>query len=51
MKGIIKKYTDTGWKSIFTGFWTTSLLQSSTLLSLLILAFAGAGILALKSGI
>lgn len=51
LKGIIKKYTDTGWKSIFTGFWTTSFLQSSTLLSLLILAFAGAGILALKSGI
>ncbi len=51
LKSIIKKYTDTGWKSIFTGFWTTSLLQSSTLLSLLILAFAGAGILTLKSSI
>lgn len=51
LKSIIKRYTDTGWKSIFTGFRTTSLLQSSTLLSLLILAFAGAGVLTLKSSI
>lgn len=51
LKSIIKRYTDTWWKSIFTWFWTTSLLQSSTLLSLLILAFAWAGVLALKSSI
>ena len=51
LKGILQKYTKNGWTSIFTWFWTTSVLQSSSLLSLLILAFAGAGVLALKNAI
>jgi len=51
LKDILQKYTKNGRTSIFTGFWTTSILQSSSLLSLLILAFAGAGVLALKNAI
>ena len=51
LKSIIKKYTDGDRASIFTGFRTTSILQSSSLLSLLVLAFAGAGVLSLKSSV
>lgn len=51
LKWIIQKYTKTWWASIFTGFWTTSVLQSSSLLSLLVLAFAWAWVLTLKNSI
>lgn len=51
LKGILQKYTNWPWSSIFTGTWSTALLQSSSLVSLLVLAFTGAGVMALSNGI
>ena len=51
LKMLLQKYTQTGWMAIWTGTWTTTLLQSSTLVSLLILAFVGAGIMPLQNAI
>ena len=47
----MNKYTKTTWSAIWTGTWTTTLLQSSTLVSLLTLAFTGAGLMTLPSAI
>jgi phosphate:Na+ symporter len=51
LKILLQKYTQTWWMSIWTGAWTTTLLQSSTLVSLLILAFVGAWIMPLQNAI
>jgi phosphate:Na+ symporter len=51
LKLLLQKYTKTSWMAIRTGAWTTTLLQSSTLVSLLILAFVGAGIMPLQNAI
>lgn len=51
LKWLLQKYTQTSWSAIWTGTWTTTLLQSSTLVSLLILAFVGAGIMPLQNAI
>lgn len=51
LKYFLQKYTKTSWAAIWTGTWTTTLLQSSTLVSLLTLAFTGAGLMTLPSAI
>ncbi|MGE4295741.1 MAG: Na/Pi cotransporter family protein [Campylobacterales bacterium] len=50
-KTLLRKSTDTIGKSVFTGGVATAVLQSSTLVSLMVLAFVGAGIMTLQSGI
>ena len=50
-KDIIKKSTDTIPRSILTGAASTAVLQSSSVVSLIVLSLVGAGILHLKSGI
>lgn len=47
----LKKSTNSTLKSIFTGTVVTAVLQSSTLVSLMVLAFVGANLLTLKSAI
>lgn len=51
LKFLLQKYTKTSWMAIWTWTRTTTLLQSSTLVSLLILAFVGAGIMPLQNAI
>lgn len=51
LKFLLQKYTKTWWMAIWTGTWTTTLLQSSTLVSLLILAFVGVGAMPLYNAI
>jgi phosphate:Na+ symporter len=50
-KTLLRKTTNTLPKSIVTGAIATAVLQSSSLVSLMVLAFVGAGIMALSSGI
>ncbi len=50
-KEIIKKSTNTVPKAIFSGAFATAILQSSSVVSLIVLSLVGAGIIALKSGI
>ncbi|WP_200762669.1 Na/Pi cotransporter family protein [Nitrosophilus alvini] len=50
-KKFIRSFTDTLPKSIFTGFAATAILQSSSLVSLIVLSFVGAGFMSLKSAI
>lgn len=51
LKWLLQKYTQTWWMAIWTGTRTTTLLQSSTLVSLLILAFVWSGIMPLQNAI
>lgn len=51
LKGILQKYTNWSANSIFTGTWSTALLQSSSLVSLLVLAFTGAWVMQLSNAI
>jgi len=48
---LLQRYTNRSWKGVFTGTLFTIVLQSSTMVSLLVLAFLGAGMLSLKSGL
>lgn len=48
---LIKKSTDKLYKSISLGFFTTSLLQSSSLISVITISFISAGFITLSSGI
>lgn len=50
-KEILKRSTSTNLKSIFTGAISTSILQSSSVISLMALSFVGAGLMQLSSGI
>ena len=47
----IRKYTDTTPRAVLTGAIATAVLQSSTAVTLMVLAFTGAGIMALKNGL
>lgn len=51
LKKIIKNYTSNSVKAVLSGLILTTILQSSSALSLIILAFTGAGLLPLKSAI
>ena len=50
-RSLIRKYTDTRIKAIFTGTVSTAILQSSSAVSLMVLAFVGAGIMPLTQAI
>lgn len=50
-KRLIREYTTGKLKSIFSGIFATSVLQSSSAVSLMILAFVGAGIMTMENAI
>jgi phosphate:Na+ symporter len=47
----IRKYTNTTPRAVLTGTIATAVLQSSSAVTLMVLAFTGAGIMALKNGL
>lgn len=51
LRNFIKKYTEGTFKSIASGTVVTALLQSSSAVSLMVLAFAGAGLISLTGAI
>lgn len=50
-KTSIRKYTNTTPRAVVTGTIATAVLQSSSAVTLMVLAFTGAGIMALKNGL
>src|SRR5690625_921404 len=50
-KRLIRRYTATRLKGIFSGIFSTAVLQSSTAVSLMVLAFVGAGVMSLANAI
>lgn len=50
-KRLIRRYTTGKIKSIFSGLFTTAILQSSSAVSLMVLAFVGAGIMTMENAI
>ncbi len=50
-KGLIRRYTATPLKGILTGSVSTAVLQSSSAVSLMVLAFVGAGLMSLVNAI
>lgn len=50
-KKFIREYTTGRLKSIFSGMFVTSILQSSSAVSLMVLAFVGAGIMSMENAI
>ncbi len=50
-RSMIRRYTDTNLKAIFSGITSTAVLQSSSAVSLMVLAFVGAGIMTLTQAI
>jgi phosphate:Na+ symporter len=48
---LLQRFTDSPWKGILVGTLVTAILQSSSLVSLMVLAFLGAGVLNLKNAI
>lgn len=51
LKKILRQFTNTPLKGILAGILITAILQSSSVVSLMVLAFAGAGLIQLKNGI
>ncbi len=51
LEGILQKSTDRLWKSIGFGVVTTSLMQSSSLVSVITISFLSAGLIGLEQGI
>lgn len=51
LEKVLKKTTDTTFKAIFTGFTTTALVQSSSLVSLIAISFLSAELIPLAAGI
>ena len=51
LQKLIRKFTDKVYKSLGVGFIFTTLLQSSSLISVLTISFISAGIIGLKAGI
>jgi phosphate:Na+ symporter len=47
----LRKHTKNRIKAVFAGTLVTAILQSSSMVSLLVMSFAGAGIIGLKNGI
>ncbi|WP_439489441.1 Na/Pi cotransporter family protein [Algoriphagus sp.] len=47
----IRRFTNRSWKGILTGTFVTAILQSSSMVTLLVLAFLGTGMLTLKSAL
>ncbi|MGF1557090.1 Na/Pi cotransporter family protein [Paucihalobacter sp.] len=50
-KNLLRKFTNRSWKGILTGTFVTGILQSSSMVNLLILAFLGAGMISLKNAL
>jgi phosphate:Na+ symporter len=50
-KVLIRKYTSNNFKGILTGTLSTAVLQSSSTVSLMVIAFAGAGIMTFENAI
>ncbi len=50
-RSMIRRYTDTNLKAILSGMTSTAILQSSSAVSLMVLAFVGAGIMTLTQAI
>jgi phosphate:Na+ symporter len=50
-KRFIRKYTEGKLRSIFTGAFATAILQSSSAVTLMLLAFAGAGIITFQNAL
>ncbi|PIQ18311.1 MAG: sodium:phosphate symporter [Flavobacteriaceae bacterium CG18_big_fil_WC_8_21_14_2_50_34_36] len=48
---LIHRFTNRSWKGVLTGTLVTAILQSSSMVTLLVLAFLGAGMLSLKSAL
>ena len=48
-RNLLQKYTNTTFKGILTGALITAVLQSSSLVTLMVLAFSGAGVLSLRN--
>jgi phosphate:Na+ symporter len=51
LENFLKKTTDTTWKSLSFGVVSTTLMQSSSLVSVLTISFLSAGLIALSQGI
>lgn len=50
-KNLLQKFTNKSWKGIITGTVVTAILQSSTMVTLLALAFLGGGMIALRNAV
>jgi len=50
-KKLLQRFTNRNWKAILTGSAVTAILQSSTMVTLLALAFLGGGMIALKNAV
>ncbi|MCC5916262.1 MAG: Na/Pi cotransporter family protein [Cryomorphaceae bacterium] len=48
---LLRRFTNTSWKGVLVGILLTSILQSSSLVTLMVLAFLGAKILKLKNAL
>jgi phosphate:Na+ symporter len=48
---LIRKFTENWFRSVVSGTFATAILQSSTAVSLMVLAFVGAGVLGMESAI
>ncbi|TVR76267.1 MAG: Na/Pi cotransporter family protein [Chitinophagaceae bacterium] len=51
LRQILKKYTNNNFKAILTGALSTAILQSSSTVTLLLMAFVSAGLMTLQNGI
>ncbi|WP_377068662.1 Na/Pi cotransporter family protein [Negadavirga shengliensis] len=50
-KDLLQRFTDTGWKGILVGTLITAILQSSSLVTLMVLAFLGGGMISLRNSL
>lgn len=50
-RNLLRRFTNRSWKGILTGTAITAILQSSTMVTLLALAFLGGGMIALKNAV
>lgn len=50
LEKVLEKFTNTGIKSLFTGFITTSIVQSSSLISVIVISFLSVELISLAQG-
>lgn len=50
-RDLLQRWTETPWKGVFVGMLITAILQGSSLVTLMVLAFLGAGVLNLRNAI
>lgn len=50
-RNVVRRFTNSTWKGILTGTVVTAILQSSSLVTLLVLAFLGSGMISLRNSI